>query len=119
EPVRATLDRATYQRLEVIAGLQLDRLDATLPSLLGELEAFGLPATRARIIEQHRSARRLGVRQIHVDCEGGTRCRQRHQEAYHNQQIDEPLPTRDDEDDGADERDASDDHSHYARNAPP
>ncbi len=35
EPVRAAVDRAAYQRLEVLAGLQLDRLDATLPSLLG------------------------------------------------------------------------------------
>ena len=58
EPVRATLDRATYEHLKVIAGLQLDRLDATLTSLLGELEAFRLPTTGARIEEQHRSPRR-------------------------------------------------------------
>jgi hypothetical protein len=51
EPVRATLDRAAYQRLEVLAGLQLDRLDATLTSLLGDWKR-GLPATGARIVER-------------------------------------------------------------------
>ena len=95
EPVRATLDRATYQRLEVLAGFQLDRLDATLASLLGELEAFGFPATGARIVEQHRPARRGSVRQIHVEGKGGTRCSQRHDEPYHNQQINPPLAARD------------------------
>lgn len=74
EPVRATLDRAAYEHLKVIAGLQLDRLDPTFPSLLGELEAFRLPATGARIEEKHRLSRRRGARQIHVDGKGGTRC---------------------------------------------
>ena len=74
EPVRASLDGAAYQHLKVVAGLQLDRLDAALTSLLGELEAFGLPATGARIEKKHRLSRRRGAGQIRVDGKGGTRC---------------------------------------------
>ena len=74
EPVRATLDRAPYEHLKVIAGLQPDRLDPTFPSLIGELEAFRLPATGARIEEEHGLSRHRGARQIHVDGKGGTRC---------------------------------------------
>ena len=62
EPVRAAVDRATYEHLKVFAGLQLDRLDATLTSLLGELEAFRLPATGARIEEEHGLSRHRGAR---------------------------------------------------------
>ena len=88
-------------------------------SLLGELEAFGLPAAGARIEEKHRSARRLRVRQIHMDRKGGARCRQRHQEAHDDQQINPPLAARDNQGDRADERDASDDHPCNPRDAPP
>ena len=76
--VRTALDRATYEHLKVVAGLQLDRLDATLSSLLGERKALRFPATGARIEEEHRLSRRSGAWQIHVNGDSGTRCRQRH-----------------------------------------
>jgi hypothetical protein len=77
QAVRAELDRATYEHLKVVAGLQLDRLDPTLSSLLGERKTFCFPATGARIEEEHRSSRRRGARQIHVNGNRGTCCRQR------------------------------------------
>ena len=43
EPVRAALDRAAYQRLEVLAGLQLDRLDATLRASLASWKRSAFP----------------------------------------------------------------------------
>ena len=61
----------------------------------------------------------VSARQIHMDGKGGTRCRQRHEEACHDQQIDESRPTRNNQDDCADQRDASDNHPYYARDAPP
>ena len=119
EPVRAALDRAADEHLEIVTRLQLDRLDPPLARLLGEREALRLPAAGARIEEQHRSARRRGARQIHVDGESGTRRRQRHQEPRHHQQIDQRRPTRNDQGHRTGEREASDSQPRHPRDPPP
>ena len=58
ERVGAAIDRVADERLEVVARLQLDRLDPARARLVGEREALRLAAARARVEEQHRSARR-------------------------------------------------------------
>ena len=85
EPVRAARDRVADEHLEVVAGLQLDRLDATRARLLREREALRLPAAGARIEEQHRVARGGGARQIHMHGKRATRRRQGHHQARHHQ----------------------------------
>ena len=55
QPVRAALDRPTDQRLEIIAGLQLDRLDPARARLLVQRETLRLSPAGSRIEEQHRS----------------------------------------------------------------
>ena len=56
--VRAVGDRVAHERREVIAEMQLDRLDAASASLARDLEALRLPAARLRVVEQHRPLRR-------------------------------------------------------------
>ena len=48
ERISAPFHRPAHERLEVVARLQLDRLDSTGTRFVGEREALGLPATRAR-----------------------------------------------------------------------
>ena len=115
EPVGAALHGPANERLEVLAGLQLDRLDPARACLVGEREALRLAATRARVEEQHRPARRRSAGQIHVDGKGGTRRRQRHQQPRHDQQIDERRPTRDEQRHGTGERQRSDGQPRHPR----
>ena len=96
ERIGAAIYGPAHERLEVLAGLQLDRLDPARACLRGEREALRLPSARARVVEQHRMAWRRRVRQIHAHGERRTRGRQRHQQPRHRPagRPKAPPPTR-------------------------
>ena len=87
ERVGAAFHRPADERLEVVALLQLDRLDPSGACLVGEREALRLAATRAGVEEEHRTLRRGRVREVHVHADSGTRRRQGDQKADHDQHL--------------------------------
>ena len=71
--IGAVVQRAADELLEVGAGRQLDRLDAPRAGLVGHVEARDLPATGARVVEEHRVRRARRGRQCDGDVEGVAR----------------------------------------------
>ena len=63
--------RVAHQLLEVGAKRQLDRLDAPLSGLFGELELLRLAAARLRVVEEDGSHRRRCPRKWRVEGERG------------------------------------------------
>ncbi len=119
ERVGAAIDGPANERLEVVAGLQLDRLDPARACLVGEREALRLPATRARVEEEHRVARRRRARQRHVHADGGAPGRKSHQEPRHDQQLGEQRLPRDEQRHRTGQRQRGDGEPRHARNPPP
>jgi hypothetical protein len=66
ESVRPGGDGVAHERLEVGARCELDRLDTPRAGLAREVEARGLPASRARVVEEHGVARRRRAGQVGV-----------------------------------------------------
>ena len=56
----------TDQLFQVVTGLQLDRLDPTRPSLVGQVVADGLAAAGPRVPDDDRALGRLGGREHHA-----------------------------------------------------
>ena len=105
------------QGLEVVTGLQLDGLDASL-GRLGEREALGLPATGARVEEEHRMTRSGRTRQVDVDGEGGTRrsnCRARSPATINRSTRGAP---RANQDQSPSDRERGESQPHCTRDAP-
>ena len=69
QPIGAVRDGGPHQHFEVVARLQLDRLDTAGPSLGRQREPLGLPAARPRIHEQDGLARRRRRGQLDVRAE--------------------------------------------------
>ena len=61
--------RVADELCEVVAGLQLDRLDPACPRLVGEVVAHGLAAARARVPHHDRAPRWNGGLERRVDAE--------------------------------------------------
>ena len=119
EPVGAALHGAADERLEVLAQLQLDRLDPALARLVGELEPLRLPAARLRVVEEHRPAGRRGVREVDVDLHRRPRRGQRDHEPDEDQQVGAACAVHDEQDHGAEQHDRADGQPQHAHDAPP
>jgi hypothetical protein len=89
--IRTVGDRVADMRREVIAEVQLDRLYAARASLACDLEALRLPATRFRVVEQHRPLRRRRGGEPHLDRERAPRGRDRE---HHPARINRSSSTR-------------------------
>jgi hypothetical protein len=70
--------------LEVGAELQLDRLDATGPRLVGQVELLGLSPTRLGVVEEHGVARVRCLGERDVDPEGQSRREDHQPKARHD-----------------------------------
>ena len=87
--VRTAFDRGPDERLEVVAPLQLDRLDPPRAASSARAKCSALPPPGLRVVEQHRPARGRGSRQVDVADERGAGQGQRDQQPRHQQQVDE------------------------------
>ena len=104
ESVGAARDRAADQGLEIVPALQLDRLDPAVARFLGDCEAFCLPATGFRVVEQHRMLRCRRGREIHVGGEAGPGRCQSDQQSHEEQKIAAEVPTQDNDEQRTDKR---------------
>jgi hypothetical protein len=74
-----------HERLEVVAGLEFDGLDAAGHGLVGQVEALRFATTRARVHEQHRLSGASGGRQRRMGTERRARRRDGKHEASEHQ----------------------------------
>jgi PAS domain S-box-containing protein len=59
--VESSPTRVRRRAGERVPEVQLDRLDAAIAGFIGDVETLGLPATRLRVIEQHRPLQRRPI----------------------------------------------------------
>ena len=94
EPVGASGHGVTNELLEVVAGLQLDRLDPARPRLVGQVVADGLASAGPRVPHHDRALRRLGGREHRVDREHPPGNRDAHQEERYRDKSDTEAVAR-------------------------